>query len=93
MRTNGVGNYTNLTPRQALTPTPYAITAANVVSGGLATGRISLDGSLGISRRPPYRHSRGDESYKIPTYSLPGHNRRSVSHLRQGAATSLAAAL
>ena len=39
VRTNGSPDaYTNLVPRQALTPTPYAIfanTASNVVSGGL----------------------------------------------------------
>lgn len=34
-RTNGPGGYTTLTPRQQLTATPYAVTAANV-SGGLS---------------------------------------------------------
>lgn len=34
-RTNGPGGYTTLTPRQELTATPYAVTAANLASGGL----------------------------------------------------------
>src|SRR5436309_691921 len=34
VRTNGPGLYTPLSPRQKLTPTPYAITALNVSSGG-----------------------------------------------------------
>ena len=37
VRTNGAGGFTILSPRQALTPTPYAITAENVTAGaGLA---------------------------------------------------------
>src|ERR1041385_7240966 len=36
VRTNGTGGYATLSPRQKLTPTPYAITAGNVVSGGLS---------------------------------------------------------
>ena len=38
VQTNGGSSFTTLAPRQALTPTPYAITAGSVVSGGLATG-------------------------------------------------------
>jgi len=38
VRTNGNGAFTTLAPRQKLTPTPYAITAGNVVSNGLAAG-------------------------------------------------------
>src|SRR5579859_5680302 len=37
-RTNGSGAFTTLSPRQSLTPTPYAITAGNVVSGGIPAG-------------------------------------------------------
>jgi hypothetical protein len=43
VRTNGGGSYTTLAPRQALTPTPYAITAENVdgaVPAGQLTGTI-----------------------------------------------------
>jgi trimeric autotransporter adhesin len=36
VRTNGPGGYVKLIPRQKITPTPYAITAGNVVSNGLA---------------------------------------------------------
>ncbi|HTY86700.1 MAG TPA: hypothetical protein VMB80_04485, partial [Candidatus Acidoferrum sp.] len=38
VRTNGSGSFFTLSPRQQLTPMPYAITAENVVSGGLAAG-------------------------------------------------------
>ena len=38
VRTNGVATFTNLVPRQKITPSPYAIAAGNVVSGGLAPG-------------------------------------------------------
>ncbi|HKI69393.1 MAG TPA: hypothetical protein VKA67_07385, partial [Verrucomicrobiae bacterium] len=34
VRTNGAASFVTLSPRQKLTPTPYAITAGNVVSGG-----------------------------------------------------------
>jgi hypothetical protein len=37
-RTNGAGAFTTLSPRQKFTPTPYAITAGNVASGGLSSG-------------------------------------------------------
>src|SRR5262245_55230146 len=37
VRTNGPGAYTKLSPRQKLTPTPYAITAGNLASNGLAS--------------------------------------------------------
>jgi hypothetical protein len=37
VRTNGSpGSYSTLSPRQPVTPSPYAITAENLVSGGLA---------------------------------------------------------
>src|SRR6185503_7559283 len=36
-RTNG-GTFSTLAPRQPLTPAPYAITAANVASGGIPAG-------------------------------------------------------
>ena len=41
VRTNGGGGFTTLSPRQALTPSPYAITAENLISGGLAAGTYS----------------------------------------------------
>jgi hypothetical protein len=36
--TNGASSFTELIPRQQLTPAPYAIFAENVVGGGLAAG-------------------------------------------------------
>ena len=41
VRTNGAGSFFTLSPRQALTPVPYAITAGNVISGGLAAGNYA----------------------------------------------------
>ena len=38
VQTNGASGFTRLTPRQPLTPAPYALTAGSVVSGGLAAG-------------------------------------------------------
>src|SRR5437879_12059030 len=38
VRTNGGGSFSTLNPRQALTPTPYAITTENVIAGGIAGG-------------------------------------------------------
>jgi hypothetical protein len=38
VRTNNVPNFFTLSPRQAVTPAPYAITAGSVISGGLAAG-------------------------------------------------------
>ena len=38
VRTNGTATFFMLSPRQALTPAPYAITAGSVISGGLAAG-------------------------------------------------------
>src|SRR5271165_4604504 len=38
VRTNGAPTFFTLSPRQALTPAPYAITAGNVISNGLAAG-------------------------------------------------------
>jgi len=40
VRNNGAGPFTTLTPRQLLTPSPYAITA-NSLSGTLAAGQLS----------------------------------------------------
>ena len=41
VRPNGGGAFLTLSPRQHLTATPYAITAGNVVSGGIAAGAYS----------------------------------------------------
>jgi hypothetical protein len=38
VQTNGGSGFTTLTPRQPLTPAPYALMAGSVVSGGLAAG-------------------------------------------------------
>ncbi len=41
VRTNGGGAFTTLSPRQKLTPAPYAITAGNVTAGGGLSGIYS----------------------------------------------------
>ena len=41
VRTNGGGAFTTFSPRQKLTPTPYAITAGNVTAGGGLSGTYS----------------------------------------------------
>lgn len=38
VRTNGAVSFTTISPRQPVTPAPYAITAGNVVSGGIPAG-------------------------------------------------------
>ena len=42
VRTNGGGSFFTLSPRQALTPAPYAITAGSVVSGGLNPAPMAM---------------------------------------------------
>ena len=39
VRTNGVSAFVTLAPRQALTPTPYAIEAGSVAAGGTSSAR------------------------------------------------------
>jgi hypothetical protein len=58
VRTNGGGAFTALTPRQALTPSPYAIyaggaqTAATVGAGGFSSPAIA-DGSIAVGDLSP----------------------------------------
>lgn len=40
VRTNGGSNFTTLSPRQQLTPTPFAITAEGVVAGGITSAML-----------------------------------------------------
>jgi hypothetical protein len=50
VRSNGAGAFTTLTPRQALTPTPYAIFAetAGNAAGSFGAQTITLDGNLNL---------------------------------------------
>ncbi len=48
VRTNGVGTFTNLAPRQPLTATPYAITAGNVT--GPINGSSIISGTIGSAQ-------------------------------------------
>jgi hypothetical protein len=47
VETNGVSAFTTLTPRQQLTPTPYAITSSNALSAGTITGLVPNGGLNG----------------------------------------------
>jgi len=49
VRTNGVGAFTTLTPRQQLTPTPYAIYALNAGTAGNLSGTVPLSQLSGIT--------------------------------------------
>ena len=59
-RTNGAGGFTSLAPRQALTPTPYALYAtsagmANTASTALTASSVAaanVTGTLGLSQLP-----------------------------------------
>src|SRR5262245_57895282 len=48
-RSNGVGTFTRLAPRQKLTPSPYAITAGNL-SGSISAGQLS--GTIPLAQLP-----------------------------------------
>ncbi|MDB6029616.1 MAG: hypothetical protein JWM68_5839 [Verrucomicrobiales bacterium] len=64
VRTNGsVGGYTILSPRQAITPTPYAVQAANATSATSANTAASLTGTLSASQLT---------SGTVPLAQLPG---------------------
>jgi hypothetical protein len=52
VRTNGIGSFTALSPRQALTPSPYAIfanTASNVVSGSVVKSLNNLKDNVTLA--------------------------------------------
>jgi len=49
VRTNGGGSYTTLTPRQAITPTPYAIHAGQVNAAGVV-GSLPASALLAVIR-------------------------------------------
>ncbi len=50
VRTNGAASFTELSPRQQLTPTPYAITAGSVVGNGAGLGNVNAATLGGLSR-------------------------------------------
>jgi len=56
VRTNGGAGFTTLAPRQALTPTPYALFSANAASAAALTGSVSagqITGTLASSNIGP----------------------------------------
>lgn len=74
VRTNGVGGYAILAPRQALTPTPYAVfssVAGNVPAGVIGSSQLADSIGLGTTnvngRLDVYRTSNG-----LPAVSLIG---------------------
>jgi hypothetical protein len=63
VRTNGVGSYNTLNPRQPLTPTPYAITAQNVaglVPGSQLSGDIPPSSFAGTYPNPVTLNNAGN---------------------------------
>jgi hypothetical protein len=61
VRTNGVGDFTKLSPRQRLAPTPYAITAgsANNLLGLVSAGQITGSSPNALSLTNPANVFRG----------------------------------
>jgi hypothetical protein len=56
VRTNAGGAFTTLSPRQKLTPTPYAIQSAHAAAAGSLTGTLpatQLTGTLPLAQLPP----------------------------------------
>ncbi|MSU59183.1 MAG: hypothetical protein EXS35_13625 [Pedosphaera sp.] len=56
VRTNGGGSFGVLTPRQPVTPTPYAITAANAGTAAALSGNVpvaQLTGTIPLAQLPP----------------------------------------
>jgi hypothetical protein len=55
VRTNASGSFTNLTPRQQVTPTPYAIYSANAgtATSASAVAAANVSGTLGLGQFPP----------------------------------------
>jgi hypothetical protein len=49
VRTNGGGGYTTLSPRQPITPTPYAITAESVAGGGSGLNNVNAASVGGLT--------------------------------------------
>lgn len=52
VRSNGIGSFTGLAPRQSLTPTPYAINAANLMSLANAPLDIKVNGQRALRLEP-----------------------------------------
>jgi hypothetical protein len=83
VRTNGAVGYVKLSPRQKITPAPYAITAGNVVSGGsglanvnaLTLGGIGSNGfwratgNVGTSAGPNFLGTADNQPFEIQVNS------------------------
>lgn len=65
--TNGANDFTTLSPRQRLTPVPYAITAANI-SGTVSASSIS--GTVPLARLPASLVTNGETGVSITVTSL-----------------------
>jgi hypothetical protein len=54
VRTNATGSFTMLTPRQQVTPTPYALSAANATTAASANAvaAANVSGTLGLGQLP-----------------------------------------
>jgi hypothetical protein len=61
VRTNGVGTFTTLSPRQAILPTPYAIAAGNLI-GALPAAQLSGVYTNGVTFNNPGNSFAGNGS-------------------------------
>ena len=69
MRTNGVGAFATVSPRQQITSTPYAIRSANVANGAITSASIA-DGAITASKIAPGAISQLGASDGSPTNAL-----------------------
>jgi hypothetical protein len=67
VRTNGGNAFTALSPRQTLTPTPYAVTASNI-TGTLQVGQLS--GTLTLSQLPGAVVTNSEASVTLTSLTL-----------------------
>jgi len=69
VRTNGLGAFTNLAPRQLITSTPYAVRAASVANGAITSASI-VDGAITASKIAPGAISQLGASDGSPTNAV-----------------------
>lgn len=84
--TNGAGNFITLTPRQPLTPTPYAITAGNVVPGGIPPGLYT--NAMIFNNANNQFSGNGAGLTKLPFSSLSAQAQTQFTNVANGAAAA-----
>jgi len=87
VRTNGNGDFTTLNPRQPLTPSPYAITAANL-SGQLPASQ--LIGTLPLAQMPDAILTNGASGVNLTgTFTGDGAGLTNVAGISNGSVSAL----